>query len=149
MIRVTLHPVHFHEFLKTSRHKLGIIIRDKLFRNSIESKYPTQLLYSALGMLSTLECASTTSKNILPSKGPAKSTCTHCHGLVGHNQGCKGEDGGILLSGRVGSSLHDAQYRCLILATKHNFLLMPIGAQLLGDSYTILPKPWIVMPEAR
>ena len=41
-----------------------------------------------------LECASTAIKNVLPINGPAKSTWTHYHGLVGQIHGCRGATSG-------------------------------------------------------
>ena len=40
------------------------------------------------------ENASTAIRNILPSNGPAKSTCILTHGLDGHIHGCNGADSG-------------------------------------------------------
>ena len=37
-----------------------------------------------------LEWPSMTTRNILPSKGPAKSMCNRIHGRVGQDQGCNG-----------------------------------------------------------
>ena len=43
---------------------------------------------------SHFECASMTTRNILPSKGPAKSMCNLVQGLVGQDHGCMGAAGG-------------------------------------------------------
>ena len=40
----------------------------------------------------------TTIRYILPSIGPAKSTCSRAHGHVGHFRGCSAEDGEALIS---------------------------------------------------
>ena len=40
------------------------------------------------------EWASITIKHILFWKGPAKSMCTSCQGLLDHSQGCKGTTAG-------------------------------------------------------
>ena len=46
---------------------------------------------------SHLVCASMTTRNIFPRKGPAWSTCTRVHGLPGHSHGCKGATEGAFL----------------------------------------------------
>ena len=44
-----------------------------------------------------LECASTTTRNDVPKKGPAKSTWICHHGLGGQVHGCKVAGGGVCL----------------------------------------------------
>ena len=44
-----------------------------------------------------LECASTTTKNVFPRNGPAKSIWMRCHGLCGHVHGCSAAGGGECL----------------------------------------------------
>ena len=41
-----------------------------------------------------LEYASTMTRKLCPSKGPAKSKCNLDHGLLGHFHGCNGAVGG-------------------------------------------------------
>ena len=44
-----------------------------------------------------LECTSTSTKNIRPLKGPAKSMCNRCQGREGHTHGLRGATAGMLL----------------------------------------------------
>lgn len=89
--------MQLEECAKFPGSELWAIITYDGFRNTMSTEdsinLNTVLAIVVLVIMETsvhLECASTTTKIVALQEEPANSRCTHCKGLDGHDQGCRG-----------------------------------------------------------